>query len=398
MKYKVYLLKRWIEDLLIYPFVLAGRLFSKRFEKEYDIVFFFPFYHIGGAERVHLEVARAFRDKECLIIFTKKSSAQDYLSEFRDTGFDVWEVSAHTDSKWKYWENLFYRGVVSGSIAQLRRQPIVFNGQCNFAYKISPWLDRSLQQIELIHSYCSFSQIRLPFLHFYSKTCMIGRRKIEDHLHQYKRLGVPEKYAERIVYTPNAISLPEGVVAPKELQFPIEFVFVGRNSPEKRVEWAIRLTQSVREKGLDVELRLIGDFQACIPPDCRGFVVCEGPVSNLADLYQIYSKHGHFILITSSDESGPLVLMEGMAHGMLVVSTDVGEVSLHVKDGENGVVFPVACGLEIAAEQVFRYVEKCVNQNAWYLASSQENILYAKSHFGLDRFRKSYRYALLGAD
>ncbi len=51
--YKLLLLKRRIEALAIFPFALLGRLIGRMrpLGEEYDLFLFFPFYHVGGAER-----------------------------------------------------------------------------------------------------------------------------------------------------------------------------------------------------------------------------------------------------------------------------------------------------------------------------------------------------------
>ena len=46
--------------------------------------------------------------------------------------------SKFTDHKEFYFLNLIFRGIVSGYINKQKEKPIVFNGQCNFGYKISP--------------------------------------------------------------------------------------------------------------------------------------------------------------------------------------------------------------------------------------------------------------------
>ena len=71
----------------MYPFVLLGRLWAM-FDKQnddFDIYFFFPFYHIGGAEKVHYQIIQAFAGKKCVIYFTRKSRGTDFLKEFKKT-------------------------------------------------------------------------------------------------------------------------------------------------------------------------------------------------------------------------------------------------------------------------------------------------------------------------
>ena len=62
MRYRLFLLKRQLEDLLILPFIWIGKILGSRLieAKPFDILFIFPFYHTGGAEKVHLQIANAF--------------------------------------------------------------------------------------------------------------------------------------------------------------------------------------------------------------------------------------------------------------------------------------------------------------------------------------------------
>ena len=127
MRYRLNLLKRMLEDLLIFPFVAWGswRASKEPLGDEYEIFFFFPFYHVGGAEKVHASLTRAFADKKAIIIFTRKSVDDGFLSLFQSSGHRILDISAHTDSKWKYWLNLVYRGRFSHYINQQKRARLV---------------------------------------------------------------------------------------------------------------------------------------------------------------------------------------------------------------------------------------------------------------------------------
>ena len=98
----------------------------------------------------------------------------------------------------------FYRGMITGYINNQTQKPIVFNGQCNFGYKISPWIKRNIPQVELIHSLNTFSYIRIPFLPFIAKTVMISQKRIEDHKELYTRYNIPSHFLNKIVHIPNA--------------------------------------------------------------------------------------------------------------------------------------------------------------------------------------------------
>jgi L-malate glycosyltransferase len=59
--YQPLLIKRFLEGIFIFPFLLIGRLVAlmSPLKKQYKMFFFFPFYHTGGAEKVHAQIAVA---------------------------------------------------------------------------------------------------------------------------------------------------------------------------------------------------------------------------------------------------------------------------------------------------------------------------------------------------
>src|SRR5206468_2512178 len=112
------------------------------------------------------------------IFFTRKSQNDLFYSEFAASGCEIRDVSNYTDNKLIYFVNIIFRGMIAAYINNQKKKPVVFNGQCNFGYKISPWISNRIPQIELIHSLCSFSYIRIPFLPFISRTVMISTVRI----------------------------------------------------------------------------------------------------------------------------------------------------------------------------------------------------------------------------
>src|SRR5262245_50582939 len=116
--YRLLLIKRMIEDVFIFPFLLMGRLIAllQPSRKEYRVFFFFPFYHTGGAEKVHAQIAKATGGDDCIIFFTKRSVDDRFLAGFRKTHCDIKDISKFTDNKWLYFLNLIFRGIISGYI------------------------------------------------------------------------------------------------------------------------------------------------------------------------------------------------------------------------------------------------------------------------------------------
>lgn len=64
MKYRLFLLKRFVEDIFIWPFILLGRARADKYPQAeaYDIFFFFPFYHTGERRKCTRKSRRPFAD------------------------------------------------------------------------------------------------------------------------------------------------------------------------------------------------------------------------------------------------------------------------------------------------------------------------------------------------
>ena len=133
--YRLLLIKRFIEDIFIFPFILLGRLAASKYplKKEYRVFFFFSFYHTGGAEKVHAQIAAATGGNDCIIFFTRKSDNDRFLNDLKNTGCEIKDISKFTDNKWLYFLNLIYRGIITAYINKQKLTPVVFNGQCNFS-------------------------------------------------------------------------------------------------------------------------------------------------------------------------------------------------------------------------------------------------------------------------
>ncbi|PQJ14086.1 hypothetical protein [Nonlabens tegetincola] len=47
-----------------------------------DIIFFLPYYHLGGAEQVHLDIIKAISNKKVTVIFTHLSATNHFKEQF----------------------------------------------------------------------------------------------------------------------------------------------------------------------------------------------------------------------------------------------------------------------------------------------------------------------------
>ena len=383
------IIKRFTEDIFISPFILLGRIIAalKPLKKEYRIFYFFPFYHTGGAEKIHAQVAKATGGSDSIIFFTKKSVDERFLQEFKESGCEIRDISKFTDNKWLYFLNLIYRGIISGYINR-QQQTIVFNGQCNFGYKISPWIKRTVPRLELLHSLNTFSYIRIPFLPFISKTVMISKKRIEDHKELYKKYNIPVSFIDRINFIPNAISLP--AVGPGKNKNRFTVLYTGRGTAEKRVGLIIKIAEAVRKENKEIQFEIAGDVSSAATISDHPYIKFYGALSDEQQLNSIYST-AHIFLLTSSAEGFPLALMEAMANGCAILTTPVGDIPYHVRNEENGFLFS-------SVEDEAAIINEALKKILWlhdnyesFLKISANNISYASHNFGIDRFNNDYR-------
>jgi glycosyltransferase involved in cell wall biosynthesis len=392
MIYKFFLLKRQLENLLIMPFIWIGRKLKDRLIDVYpfDILLLFSSYHIGGAEKVHLQIARALKGKKVLVVFTKKSSATFYKEAFIETGHQIIDISKFTDNKVQYWNNLIFRGAFASLVEKQKSNTIVFNGQSNFGYKLSPWLNKSILQIDLIHAFSSFSWIRIPFLSFYQKTIMISNRSIAEHKTQYQKIGVPEHEVGKIMYLPNGISLPKLMESKKIDSAKLRVLYVGRATAEKRVHLVAAIARRASLESIPCTFSMVGDIHKAIPKDDQSYVHFYGAINNDDSLNAIYAEHD-VLIMTSLHEGFPLTIMEGMASGCVILSTPVGDIPYHVTHNKNGYLFSSITDENKIVEEGLMYLKLIMEKHDLFKEMSNNNFRYAKKEFDLSIFESRYQ-------
>jgi L-malate glycosyltransferase len=386
MRFSGYIIKRKIENIFIFPFVLLGRILAKfdPLPKQYNIFFFFPFYHTGGAEKGHALIAKAAGNESCIIFFTRKSLDNRFSQEFSASGCEIRDISKYTDNKWLYFLNLVWRGKITGYINNQTKKPVVFNGQSNFGYKISPWVAQSIKQVELIHSFNTFSWIRVPFLPFINQTVMISKLRIEEHLQQYKKIDIPVEYGNRISFIQNAIELP-GDHCNKSFNTGIKVLFVGRGTSEKRPE----IFASIAKELPQLQFTLVGDMPGNILASLSFNITALGNVNSVDDLHNIYCEH-HILIIPSSTEGFPIVLMEAMARGCAVMATPVGDIPYHINEN-NGYLFSSIEPAIVITEAKAWLEDITVEQLQSMSETARE---YAFKNFSIDLFNQQYKAIL----
>ena len=395
MKYRLFILKRKIENVFIFPFILIGRLIGTFYTKkeDFELLLIFPFYHTGGAEKVHSLIANAYKNKKALILFTRKSKDKRYFEAFKASGHKIIDISNYTDNKFFYWNNLIYRGIIVSLANGQSESPLIFNGQSNFAYKLSPWIKKEIVQIELTHAFSSFSWIRIPFINYYTKSVMISRYAINEHKEQYNKLGIPDNEFNKIQYITNGIAIPTDVKRIVKQDNTLNVLYVGRSTSEKRVNLIAQIAQQASINQLDIKFSMVGDLKEFVQSTYHPYIHFYGPVNNEEELFKIYQKYDALIM-TSLHEGFPISIMEAMSAGCAILSTPVGDIPCHVKHEQNGFLFSSITDETIIKTEAIDYLRNLLNNTSLLTEMSTNNQQYAQKEFELSIFENRYQSLL----
>ena len=144
------------------------------------------------------------------------------------------------------------------------------------------------------------------------------------------------------------------------------------------------------EKKENVEFEIMGDVSGSINKSTYPFIKFYENISDEKLIRDIYSK-AQVLILTSATEGFPMVIMEAMACGCVILSTAVGDIPYHVKNNVNGFLFS---NTENGSAIVNEATEKIIWLKNNRLASNQmaeNNISYANHNFGIERFNKNYQ-------
>jgi glycosyltransferase involved in cell wall biosynthesis len=221
---------------------------------------------------------------------------------------------------------------------------------------------------------------------------MVSQQTINDYKTQYRRLHTPPGISEKIIYVPNGIKLPDSVPQKNFNVSVYDALFVGRGTPEKRVRLVARIAEKAKKESLPLRFVLAGDVKNSIPAGLDSYCSFLGTITNEKQLQDIYSK-SHFLILTSIYEGFPLVVMEAMAMGLIILSTPVGDIPFHIKENENGFLFDGPDDESITGNAL--NILKNISGDPQHLAKiSATNIIYAKNNFAIEQFNDNYRKLL----
>lgn len=155
-----------------------------------------------------------------------------------------------------------------------------------------------------------------------------------------ERFGVP---AAKLQVIPNARDPHEFSPGPAAVgRQTVRLLFVGHLASTKRPELFVELASRLRERGLRIEARMVGDGPLRPKLDRPAATAGVTLLGSRTDVPELMRWADVFVFTSSpSGEGMPGVLIEAGMSGLPVVTTDVPGARDVVADGETGFVVPV---------------------------------------------------------
>jgi glycosyltransferase involved in cell wall biosynthesis len=323
---------RFIEELIRILFI----------PNETHAFFFFPFYHTGGAELVHLNIVKAIKCKT-VTFFTLPSANSHFLFEFQENS------ECHLIEKMirKSWHRKLFFRCISYKINH-RKNATVFGCHSLFFYELLPYLNKGVQCIDLLHAFThadepGFEKVSLPYVNRLNKRVTISQKGKNDLLEQYKASQIPIELRNRIevIYNSTDFTCEEIPIKATDV---FNVVYVGRNSPEKRISLIGKIATELKKMDSAFNFIFVGeDLEQGVNPEDRGACSFVGNITLIKELEKIY-RAAHVVLIASTREGIPMALVEGMVFGAIPVSIDVGGISELIEQDVTGKLIPEESG------------------------------------------------------
>jgi glycosyltransferase involved in cell wall biosynthesis len=384
MTYHQARLKRLLEQAVMMPFILLGRLYGNLFPLKIQtrIFLFFPSADIGGAIKVNADIAHCLKQENPLIVFSKRPKNNGHADLFRP--FRVMDLHRKIDYKLIHFVNIFYRGVLSAWINKAEN-PVIFGGECLYFYKIIPHVKKTARVVELCHLPTWFPY-SIGFIDLIS--CRVfSTLKLKQNAEQlYRDNHLPQPYFDRLYFVENEIDIPDYLEIRNER---LEVVFIGRGAPQKRVHLVAAIAKRMFESKVAVHFSFVGDVDNIIQISDYPFCSFYGNVRDEERMQQIY-RQSDVLILTSASEGLPVVVMQMMAHGKVVLSTAVNAIPDYITHLDNGLLITATIEEEIINEAV-ALLQMLVDDPLLKTRLGQRSRQLALEKFNGDLFCREYR-------
>jgi len=388
--YKVAVVKTILERIMVYPFVLLGKMLSQRFflKSKYDLIIFSASADIGGSIQVNIDLCRCFPEKSILVIFSKRPKNNKFYSQFKDAGVETIDLHKYIDYKIYHFINFFYRGVIAAYINNIDK-PIVVGGESIYFYKVLPFIKKEATCIDICHlnTWFNYSQAFIKDL----DARVFSTKKIRHDIEiLYQKNKIPEKYFSKLYFIDNKVDIPS---YNKTKNTVLSVVYIGRGAPQKRVYLIAAIAKKMYQSNTNVHFSFVGDVDKVFDPNDYPYCSFYGNVTDKNRMKEIYSN-SDVLLLTSAYEGLPIAVMQMMAYGKVVVSTAVDGIPDYIVNGENGFLIPNYIDEGKIVQDSILILNKLTNDRSLLDEIGEKSRWYAETHFSGETFCKEYNKVL----
>jgi glycosyltransferase involved in cell wall biosynthesis len=383
-------------DLLIfeYRFIQLNRNLGN-LNNENRVFFFFPFYHTGGAEIVHLNIVKSVSEYPTVTLFSLPSGDEDLKNEFFKIS-NCFDIQLFIRNKKK-------RKILVQSIAKKisnQKKTTVFGCHSHFLYDLLPYLDQKITKIDFLHAFTGIHEPghekdSLPFVNYFDKRIVITKYLKNQLELFYDKNNISTTLKEKIQVIYNATHF-EAAYRENKSNDKLTLLYVGRNSPEKRIYLIGNIATRLQSLNLNSEVVLIGaNLEDAVLPEDK--INCKFLGALNQNEIEAWYKKANVILITSKREGFPLVFMESMIFGCVPLSTNVGGIPELITNQVNGILIDNNKNEVEIINEFCSQIESFVKYAEKYNSISENAFQFAHQNFGMQRFKNEYQKLLLNA-
>lgn len=293
---------------------------------------------IGGGETFAVNISRSFHKfAELKVVILYKDYSQMFIDRLREKNIDfvILDKQKHFDKK------------NAKEIAQIIKdfKPDIIHTENNaliptyLGLKYIKKKDRPLvfHTMHLAPSdECSNNVVRFLYRHIFKKRGFIPVAITESLSNESKSFY----HLKNVPYVENGIDLDRFNSYKPLSERPYDLVVLARFSYQKNHEFLIRTLAKIHQQKTDLKVAFVGggelfeEMKELAQKSGASFIEFTGVLSNTSHIVM----DSKIIALGSRFEANPLSLLEGMAAGCIVISSDVGGIKNIVKEN-NGYLF-----------------------------------------------------------
>ncbi|OAI07546.1 glycosyltransferase family 4 protein [Methylomonas methanica] len=359
--------------------------------KKNGIHFFFPFYHMGGAEKVHSQIVSSIADQNPYIYIMGLSADSRYLNEFKFAGK---VINFHGKLAKSKAHKYYYLAKI---IAGIGDSSVVFGANTSYFYNILPFLPKTVYKIDLTHAFTDSDNIgyeiySLAYIDFLDSRIVINEDTQRRFYSLYDKHGVDSKYHQRFKRISNYVEIPNKKPIRRINKYGLKVAYIGRGSPEKRIYLIGKIASTLNAYGF--EFYFIGCNEDWVFNEDKNNCIFLGKVLTDEELANLY-KSLDVVVMTSYREGSPLALMESMSFGAIPISTNVGGIGEFIIHGSNGFLVENQDNENEIIEDIKNTLLELSSDHYFRSNISNNCYNYAAKHFNKSTFVNNYRALLL---